>query len=407
MGGGVGVGCHGSHRVVGESSSRIAMPECGIGLIPDVGGSLLLARAPGRLGEYLGTTGARMGPGDAIEAGFADYYVPEADVARPDRGARAQRRMAQDRRRGRALRRRQNWPSSEEKIDALFRRRDAARHPERARRLERADRDRGAARRCERNAPLSMACAVELIHRVRAIDTIEGALTLEHRFTWRAMEHGGLSGGHPRRDHRQGPDTRDGASTRSAGAAGRSVADAGAAGAGRADMGGDMKIGFIGLGNMGAPMAANLAKAGHDVAGYDVATSSVEGVGQAASAAEAAAGRGGRHHDAAERRHPASGRATRSCRPWSAAPCSSTARRSTSPAPATWRRWRAAEGLRPLDAPVSGGTGGARGGHADLHGRRRGRRLRDGAPALRRRWARRRFIADRRATARRRRSATT
>lgn len=41
MGGGGGVGCHATHRVVGESS-RIAMPECGIGLVPDVGGSMLL-----------------------------------------------------------------------------------------------------------------------------------------------------------------------------------------------------------------------------------------------------------------------------------------------------------------------------------------------------------------------------
>ncbi|RMD91318.1 MAG: enoyl-CoA hydratase/isomerase family protein, partial [Alphaproteobacteria bacterium] len=56
MGGGVGVGCHGSHRIVCEGSV-VAMPECGIGLVPDVGGSLILARAPGRLGEYLGTTG--------------------------------------------------------------------------------------------------------------------------------------------------------------------------------------------------------------------------------------------------------------------------------------------------------------------------------------------------------------
>ncbi|MEP5200774.1 MAG: enoyl-CoA hydratase/isomerase family protein, partial [Paracoccaceae bacterium] len=46
MGGGVGVGCHASHRVVG-TSSRIAMPECSIGLVPDIGGSLLLAHAPG------------------------------------------------------------------------------------------------------------------------------------------------------------------------------------------------------------------------------------------------------------------------------------------------------------------------------------------------------------------------
>ncbi len=51
-----------------------------------------------------------------------------------------------------------------------------------------------------------------------------------------------------------------------------------------------MKIGFIGLGNMGAPMAANLAAAGHEVIGFDMADVSVDGVNMAASAAEAAAG---------------------------------------------------------------------------------------------------------------------
>ncbi|MBT4871875.1 MAG: enoyl-CoA hydratase/isomerase family protein, partial [Marinovum sp.] len=55
MGGGVGISCHGSHRIVGETS-QIAMPECGIGLVPDVGGSYILSRAPGYLGEYLGLT---------------------------------------------------------------------------------------------------------------------------------------------------------------------------------------------------------------------------------------------------------------------------------------------------------------------------------------------------------------
>ncbi|HBS49014.1 MAG TPA: 3-hydroxyisobutyrate dehydrogenase [Rhodobacteraceae bacterium] len=51
-----------------------------------------------------------------------------------------------------------------------------------------------------------------------------------------------------------------------------------------------MKIGFIGLGNMGAPMAANLAMAGHEVTGFDTADVSVEGVAKAASAKEAASG---------------------------------------------------------------------------------------------------------------------
>lgn len=75
MGGGVGVACHGSHRIV-DKTSKIALPECGIGLIPDVGSSYLLARAPGFLGEYLGLTGTRMAAGDAIYAGFADFYIP-------------------------------------------------------------------------------------------------------------------------------------------------------------------------------------------------------------------------------------------------------------------------------------------------------------------------------------------
>jgi len=51
-----------------------------------------------------------------------------------------------------------------------------------------------------------------------------------------------------------------------------------------------MKVGFIGLGNMGAPMALNLARAGHEVAGYDPVVAPPEGVRPATSAAAAAAG---------------------------------------------------------------------------------------------------------------------
>ncbi len=78
MGGGVGIGGNASHRVVGDTT-QVAMPETGIGMIPDVGGSWILAHAPDEAGEYLGLTGARMGPGDAIWAGFADSYVPEPE----------------------------------------------------------------------------------------------------------------------------------------------------------------------------------------------------------------------------------------------------------------------------------------------------------------------------------------
>lgn len=78
MGGGVGVGGNANHRIVGETT-QIAMPETQIGLVPDVGGSRLLSAAPGYLGEYLGLTGTRLGPGDALLTRFADHYVAESD----------------------------------------------------------------------------------------------------------------------------------------------------------------------------------------------------------------------------------------------------------------------------------------------------------------------------------------
>ncbi|MFK0138460.1 enoyl-CoA hydratase/isomerase family protein [Streptomyces murinus] len=75
MGGGVGVSAHGGVRVVTERS-RIAMPETGIGFIPDVGGTYLLSRAPGELGTHLALTGNQIGAGDALLCGLADHYVP-------------------------------------------------------------------------------------------------------------------------------------------------------------------------------------------------------------------------------------------------------------------------------------------------------------------------------------------
>ncbi len=75
MGGGIGLAGHAAVRIVTERS-RLAMPETRIGFTPDVGGSFLLSRAPGRLGEYLALTGAPMDAADAIYAGFADHLVP-------------------------------------------------------------------------------------------------------------------------------------------------------------------------------------------------------------------------------------------------------------------------------------------------------------------------------------------
>ncbi len=75
MGGGVGVSVNGSHRVASERLT-FAMPETGIGLFPDVGGTYFLPRCPGEVGMYLGLTGARLKVADAVYAGIADAFVP-------------------------------------------------------------------------------------------------------------------------------------------------------------------------------------------------------------------------------------------------------------------------------------------------------------------------------------------
>jgi enoyl-CoA hydratase len=77
MGGGVGVSVNGSHRIAGETMT-FAMPETGIGLFPDVGGSYFLPRCPGQIGMYLGLTGARLKTTDALYAGIATHFVQQA-----------------------------------------------------------------------------------------------------------------------------------------------------------------------------------------------------------------------------------------------------------------------------------------------------------------------------------------
>lgn len=77
MGGGVGVSVHGSHRIADESTT-FAMPETGIGLFPDVGGSYFLPRCPGETGLYVALTGARLKAADALYIGVATHFVPAA-----------------------------------------------------------------------------------------------------------------------------------------------------------------------------------------------------------------------------------------------------------------------------------------------------------------------------------------
>jgi enoyl-CoA hydratase len=74
MGGGAGISIHGSHRVAGDGFA-FAMPEVGIGFIPDVGATWFLSRMPGKLGLYCALTGARIGADEAVFSGIATHRV--------------------------------------------------------------------------------------------------------------------------------------------------------------------------------------------------------------------------------------------------------------------------------------------------------------------------------------------
>lgn len=185
MGGGVGVSLHGSHRVVGESS-KIAMPECAIGLVPDVGGTLLLARAPGRLGEYLGVTGYRMNASDAVLAGFADYFIPEAEwpgltealIETGDWSAVAS--LARDPEDGPLIKMRaqvDDYFGFETLNDILAS-------------LPDDDWGSATAKAIRAGSPLSCACTIELVRRARENDDIRSALRQEYRFTSRSASEG-------------------------------------------------------------------------------------------------------------------------------------------------------------------------------------------------------------------------
>ena len=101
MGGGVGIAGPATIRIATEAT-RLAMPETGIGLFPDVGGGWYLSRLAGRLGHYMALTGARLDGADCLWAGLATHYLPSAALAEekaalftdPDQAAAILHRLA-------------------------------------------------------------------------------------------------------------------------------------------------------------------------------------------------------------------------------------------------------------------------------------------------------------------------
>ncbi len=186
MGGGVGIGCHASHRIICETT-KLAMPECAIGLVPDVGGSYLLARTDGHIGEYMALTGARINPADILATRFADHHIAldrwedvraeiighnnldiiDALASQPD--APSQLDLDKD------------------EINSLFGASTASAFST-AIAASGTEFAAGVKKAMGRSSPLSMASIFTLIREVRISDNIDSALDWEYRFTSRAIE---------------------------------------------------------------------------------------------------------------------------------------------------------------------------------------------------------------------------
>jgi len=188
MGGGVGISAHGSHRIVSDKT-MVAMPETSIGFLPDVGGTWLLAHAPGDTGIYLGLTGARMNAVDAIFANFADAYVPAeslpgliADLVSgvpPDDAIAKHKNVAEN----------GSLEGMQDKISDVFGRSGV---PAIIARLEQlaAAQDEWASKSLtmiSRNAPLALVATFTAIRRARSFTSLEEALALEFNYAHRAI----------------------------------------------------------------------------------------------------------------------------------------------------------------------------------------------------------------------------
>jgi enoyl-CoA hydratase len=186
MGGGVGVSAHASIRVVTDTS-KVAMPEVGIGFVPDVGGTYILSRAPGNLGLHAALTGAPFSGSDAIAMGFADHYVPHQaldDFARAivDDGAVA------------ALERHAVAPPPSELvtqrswIDECFAG-DTVTDIVAALRGHDAGPANDAANLIATRSPTTLAVALEAVRRAARLETLEDVLRQEYRVSCGTLRH--------------------------------------------------------------------------------------------------------------------------------------------------------------------------------------------------------------------------
>ncbi len=190
MGGGIGLSGHASHRIVTERS-QLAMPETGIGLIPDVGGTWLLAHAPGETGVYLGLVGERMRGAGTIYARFADTFVPSSRLAELAAELKAQNEGDVD---SIIARFREPPPPSDlashaSDIDAAFRF-DSVEAIRRALEEMGTEWARKTLTELDRRSPLAQKLTLAAIRNARTLPSLEAALNVEFRLTVRLFEHG-------------------------------------------------------------------------------------------------------------------------------------------------------------------------------------------------------------------------
>ena len=216
MGGGVGLAGHAAIRVVTERS-RVAMPETRIGFTPDVGGSWLLAKAPGELGVHLALNSRTMDAADALHAGFADAFVPserlphliDALAERADPGSPAEIVMLFDETPGpSALALARDWvdacysaPTVVEIIERLRAfaegRGNASSSPFPMHPLDPAARAyaASAADELETLSPTALTVTLESVRRARTLPTLEDALEQEFRLvSWFIEQHDLIEG---------------------------------------------------------------------------------------------------------------------------------------------------------------------------------------------------------------------
>ena len=186
MGGGVGLAAHCSLRIMTENTV-FAMPECSIGLIPDIGASLLLAQTPGLCGEYLALSGSRLTASDCLYVGLCDQHIaatdlggflqegtlPPKDAQRGVVEATANSLLA----------------TRQDEIDEAF---SAETIGQILSRLEAIGSDWAleTADLLRSNAPLSMATTLSLIRAARQHQSLRCALRDEYRFVSRATQIG-------------------------------------------------------------------------------------------------------------------------------------------------------------------------------------------------------------------------